>query len=179
MHKELTYTNQKSTKSTNVLLSAILFIIHPISALVIALRNYNSRELLYVFAIFTCYYGFSVIPNTQDDDLVFYLNVLPVYNAMPSSAFSEIIDSVVSQSDDSTDADLYRSIMVFLVSRFTGDGHILMAVFGLVYGLFFAMCIGLFLKQSTKRDILFALLLLTFAFKLPLNLLGCVRYGTA
>ena len=169
--------NAKAVKTTNVILSFLIFIIHPLTALLVALKNFNRREFVYLFALFTCFYGYSVVPNSTSNDLNFYLNVLPYYNSLPSSAFSEIIDGVVNQSSED-EADLYRPLMIFMVSRFTDNGHILMAVFGLIYGLFFALSVRLFLKQSSAMHLLFVLVLLTFAFKLPLNLLGGVRYGT-
>lgn len=84
-------------------------------------------------------------------------------------------------SEESNTVDIYQPLLTFVLSRFTNDGNILFAVFGIVYGYFFSRNIWLLLDLSkgTKVDLKYWLLIITFICVLGFWNLNGVRMWTA
>ncbi len=84
-------------------------------------------------------------------------------------------------SNDSDTVDIYQPLVSFLLSRFTKNGSILFAVFGVVYGYFYSRNIWLVLNLAKKRkmDRLFWLLAICFICVLGFWNLNGVRMWTA
>ena len=56
-------------------------------------------------------------------------------------------------SEESDAVDIYQPLVTFILSRFTKDGNVLFAVFGIVYGYFFSRNIWLLLNLCKKSKV--------------------------
>lgn len=72
--------------------------------------------------------------------------------------------------------DIYVPCIQYILSRFTQNGHILMAVFGVVYGFLFSKSVQIF-GDKMKDKLIFPLIIL-FGFFFSLATLGGVRQCT-
>ena len=84
-------------------------------------------------------------------------------------------------SEESDKADIYQPLITFILSRFTNNGNILFAVFGIVYGYFYSRNIWMILDLSKGKKIEWELWVVIIAFICVLGFwnLNGVRMWTA
>lgn len=172
-------TNYSKIHQWEWLFLCVVFIIYPFLAFGLAFFYIEKKWARMCILLFTILYGYNVTAgNNQGLDLYRYLLALKDAHKMP---FSDIIGVMTGNIKISgTDgADLYRTLTIFIVSRFTNNGHILMAVFSLVYGLLYIYCIKIFLSIDSKKDLVFYSLLLCFSVAWGLSGIAFVRFPTA
>lgn len=139
------------------------FILAPFISAIYAIMRPGEKWTYLVLAGFTALYGFfAIVPEASD--FYRYLHTLDTFSWSDASDYG---------------VDRYAFYVTGIVSLFTRDGHVLMAVFGFIYGLLFAFSLQFF---SERRDMpwwLFIFFLLLYANFLNLNGLGGVRFYTA
>lgn len=144
-----------------------LFLVSPIFAYIKALINPSKSESKSVILLFCILYGFIMSTTDQSLDLYYYLHVLED----PQTDLS-----VLKLIKNLEVVDLYSLLSMKIVSFFTNNGHILMAWFGMFYGLFLIK--GLKYWESPKNTIA-AFLILLFYVNAGLHVLAGVRNITA
>lgn len=137
------------------------FIIQPFWAAVSALFNANEKGARLILVLFTGLYGLYAIPQLGSD----------MYGYLHS------IDNGYSL-DLGGAPDYYKTIISYVISRFTHNGHILLCVFGLICGYFFSKSIQIYCESEDKNWRL-AMAILLFANVYSLCILGGVRNATA
>lgn len=145
--------NKKSTSLVGV-------IIAPFLSAMKALYDYENKNFVFIISLFTCCYGYSMVAS-PGSDLSRYLISLENVDA------SVIYDK----------SDYYVSIVQYMFSRFTKDGHLMMAFFGLIYGYVFAKSVLLLTTDvHNKRVVPYILIFGSF---FSLATLGGIRQCTA
>jgi hypothetical protein len=94
------------------------------------------------------------------DSSRYVANLISLYN-MPLT-WDVFIASLYS--DESDKVDIYQPLITFILSRFTKDGNILFAVFGIVYGYFYSRNIWMVLDLCKEAKIDRALWVIIIAF---------------
>ncbi|WP_415988074.1 hypothetical protein [Butyricimonas virosa] len=90
-----------------------------------------------------------------------------------SLTFNEICNSNVSR-------DFYQAVMTYLVSRFSGEGHVLYLFFGIIYGFFYSRNMWFLLERLPKCFSKWLYLLIAVYFLIcPIWNIGGVRMWTA
>lgn len=161
------------------LLLCAIFIFFPFFAFGLAFFYLEKRWARVCILLFTILYGYNATAgDNQGLDLYRYLLALNDIHQRPFSDIFGVLSGKVKVAG--TDgADLYRTITMFIVSRFTDNGHILMAVFSAVYGLLYLYCIRLFLNIGFNKDLPSYLILLCFSVAWGLSGIAFVRFPTA
>jgi len=162
----------------------IIFLLSPIVAFVAALIKYKSKYSHFVFVLFTSVFGYNMVAESEAFDLYRVHELLQVYNPYTiSQIVSSYIYTWTNKGENFVDmhnsADLYSSVVSIIVSRFTSNGKVLMAVFGLIYGYVFVSVLKKFLNNLQHENSFTVLILLFASFMMPLHQLAGVRYGTA
>ena len=155
------------------------FIFYPFLVFILAFFYLEKKWARICILLFTVIYGYNVTAgDNQGLDLYRYLLALKDVHQLPLSDIGGVMTGkiIISGTDS---ADLYRTSMMFIVSRFTDNGHILMAAFSLVYGLLYIYCIKIFLNIGLDKDWISYLILLCFSVAWGLSGIAFVRFPTA
>ncbi len=140
----------------------IIFFISPFFALINVLLNYKkpwSKNIVWIFVVF---FGYTFIISGQKDS-VRYTQRLEYLAKQNVGSFSEFVSFFYDRKIQNV--DIVEPFITFLISRFTENGHVLMAVFGLVFGYFYSRNIWFLLDKvndKIKREALLFLLLASF-----------------
>lgn len=139
----------------------IPFVLHPVSAAFKALCRPQNQESTIVLSLFTGLFCFCMVAPNEGMDLYRYLHSL------------EYIETQ-TLSDKS---DIYIFIIQKFVSTFTKNGHVLMLMFGLICGYFFAKSVRILTIDISS--IRLTLLVILFSSIFSLATLCGVRQCTA
>jgi hypothetical protein len=123
----------------------ILFFIHPLSALIIAFKNYRLPYTKNILWLFVIYYGFNIIISDQGMDANRYRDNFITLSS--SEVNTRNFVSLLYQ-DESSYVDAVQPLITFFVSRLTNDPRILFAVFGFVFGYFYSRNIWFLLDRA-------------------------------
>ena len=142
----------------------VAFIVAPFASAIYAVTKAGENWTFLVLALFTALFGYCAIPDPTMD---FY-------------RYLHLLDSFSPTDTSELGADKYVYIIASIVSTVTRDGHILMAVFGAIYGLLFAFSIQFFTDKEKKLPkFVYLFFVMLFANALSLKGLGGVRFATA
>jgi len=185
-HKSIFYI-EKLDENKQLLLLLTLFLVSPFLTSLYALFTYKYRNSQIIIILFTCFFGFNMIAESENLDLYGSLNLLAHYQQF---SFSDIINGFLSSmfniNTNSSFArmvpdktDIYVGLTAAIVSQFTSNGHVLMGIFGLVYGFSFVKTMRKFVEIQPKDTYLSHIPILLAAFMMPISQLAGIRYGTA
>lgn len=157
--------------------SIALFFLSPFIGFVQALKHYKedwAKNSVWLFVIF---YGFTMHRAEMMDSNRYVLNLKSLYN----SPLTWDVFTSNFYSEQSETIDIYQPIVSFILSRFTDNGNILFAVFGVVYGYFYSRNIWLVFDLAKEKRLDRSLWVLMIAFMCVLGFwnLNGVRMWTA
>ena len=161
------------------LVLCLTFIFYPFLVFGLSFFYLEKKWARICILLFNVNYGYNVTAgDNRGLDLYRYLLALKdVYQLPFSDIWGVMTGKIIISGTDS--ADLYRTLMMFIVSRFTNNGHVLMAVFSLVYGLLYIYCIKIFLNIGFKKDLVSYFIILCFSVAWGLSGIAFVRFPTA
>lgn len=122
-----------------------LFVVNPIASLLYALWKIWSPSTRNVIWLFSCFYGMAFFVDLDTGvDSVYYINGLrEMYNS--DITFASL--SRLFYQEGERHYDLFAPIVTFVVSRFTDDYRVFMAIVGLVFGFFYSRVIYFFIDR--------------------------------
>jgi hypothetical protein len=175
------YKTHPKSPVKEIFMSLSLYLILPISSLVISFLLYKKSWSKYLFMLFGLYFGFTfIIPSSkivESYDSEFYALELKEYHYYDLS-FWELVNGFYSVETAQT--DIYQPIVTWVVSCFTDNYHFLFAIYGFVFSIFLAKIIWLMIGLEDIKLKGFAFfLLLTFILVNPLWNINGVRMWTA
>lgn len=160
---------------TNRTILLLLFLICPLASFVFSLFFLNKKTANITLFLFIVLFAYSMTNiDTEGPDLNRYLEY-------PKNcvAYNSITELVTSYDFVISGGDYYRAFMGFIVSRFTTNGHILMALLGMVWAILYLKSKSLFdVYRCSRKDLSYVLLLLFFL-AYGVAHLGNVRFPTA
>lgn len=154
-----------------------LFLILPFFGAITAIRNYRSPWAKNVLWAFVVYYGFTfaIAKENNEVDIVRYIDDLKELHGQ-SLTFLNIIDIF----KDRGDADVLKTIVDIIVSRFTDNTQVLIAAYGFIFGFFYSRCIWyLFKRLQGKLKWGTVLMIVVFSLINPFWNLNGFRFNTA
>lgn len=162
----------------------ILTLVFPFGGLIYTLSHWREKWAKNTFWLACIYLGAVLIYWPEGtilgegaDGGRYVLLLMDMYNNSNVS-----ISSILSNylRDDGVTMDLYQPLMTFFISRFTDNGHILMAVFALVFGFFYSRNIWFILEKLPKKKFGGLFILVTLYFLIcPITQINGVRMWTA
>lgn len=139
----------------------LVFILHPVSAAIKAIYKPQNQESTLVLSLFTGLFCFCMVAPSESMDLYRYLNSLEYFGS----------ESISDKSD------FYVFVIQKAVSTFTKNGHVLMSIFGLICGCFYAKSINILTRDISSTKLVSLVILFSSIFSLAT--LGGVRQCTA
>lgn len=163
-----------------VIYFTVSFFLWPFGALIGSIKNWSKPWAVNFFWLFCVFFGFTFIIAQEglvSADSIRYAQLLSVY-AHSEMSFRELIRSFFSES--SGNLDILHPLITFLVSRFTINPSILLAVFGSIFGYFYSRNIWYLLNRiDENKNFVFILLILTYALLNPIWNINGFRMWTA
>jgi hypothetical protein len=155
----------------------IFFLVSPFLGFIQAFKYYKedwAKNSVWLFVIF---YGYTMYRPEIMDSTRYVVNLINLYNR----PMTWDIFIANFYSDDTGTVDIYQPLVTFILSRFTKDGNILFAVFGIVYGYFYSRNIWMLLDLNKGAKIEWKLWVVIIAFICVLGFwnLNGVRMWTA
>lgn len=162
----------------------ILTLVFPFGGFIYTLSHWREKwakntfwlACIYMGVVFV-YWPEGTVLGVGADGGRYVLRLMDMYNNSNVS-----ISSILSNylRDDGVTMDLYQPLITYLVSRFTDNGHVLFAVFALVFGFFYSRNIWYILKKLPRKKFggLFILVALYFLI-CPITQINGVRMWTA
>ena len=144
-------SNKINTKKNSIL----LFLIWPFMALGYAIQNYKAvwaKDIVWLFVIF---YGFTLAlannnggENSRD---AYRYRVKFTAMAHEDITFGNIASQFYDEDSETQNLDIIELSILFLLSRFTDNYHVLFCVFGLIFGYFYSRNIWYLIEKAGKR----------------------------
>ncbi|SHM19160.1 EpsG family protein [Flavobacterium chilense] len=153
------------------------FFLWPFSSLVMSLLLYKKKWSRHLFVLFCFYFGYTFIIPVTGGDSEFYNSVLSDYFNSQIS-FKNFVEGLFTIETQQT--DLYQPIVTWIVSRFTDNYHVLFAVFGLVFGIFYSKILWFIFDRINYKISGFAIVLFLMLLLInPIWNINGVRMWTA
>ncbi|MDB5275539.1 MAG: hypothetical protein JWR61_494 [Ferruginibacter sp.] len=173
----LTGTAIKNRKnSNNIVLDYFFYFLWPFGMLVKSLFDFKNPRYKNFLWFFTVFVGLCLITTSEELDAFRYAREFELI-AKTNKTIGDIFSIAYS---DSGSLDIFRPLMMYLISRFTNNSHIFFAFVGVIYGFLFSrnFCYIIDKVQGdfTKFQIL---VLFSFLFIFPIQALQFVRFSTA
>ncbi|MEI7675401.1 MAG: hypothetical protein WCJ03_01360 [Bacteroidales bacterium] len=123
----------------------LIYFFWPFASLLLAIKNHRSSWAKNIIWMFVVFYGYTMVVVGDSNDSTRERDALISLNHQIGS-----LDKVESKfySEDEGDLDIVNPIIIFVVSRFTDNYHILFAVYGFIFGFFYSRNIWFFLNRS-------------------------------
>lgn len=164
-------------------ISYIILFLFPILYLFEAIKNFRNPSARNLFWYFCVFYGLVHIymldgfQTGEGADSVRYAIALERMHDSDLT-WEALKSSFYGGTDGGT--DIYQAITTFLVSRFTGNAHILFCVFAVVFGFFYSRNIWYILSKCPRKlGFQLGVFIVSFALLTPIWLINGVRMWTA
>jgi hypothetical protein len=158
----------------------LLFFISPLIAFVTALRKGDTKVFMNVLWLFVIFYGFTItFPYNQTNmDGIRRMENFQTFASITETNWSDFHSYFIDE--EAGKFDLFESVLVFAISRFTDDGRVLFMVYGLLFGYFYSRNLGYVFDRITvavKKKYFY--LLIYLAVIIPFWNLGGFRFWFA
>jgi hypothetical protein len=155
----------------------IFFLLSPFLGFVQAFKYHRESWAQNSIWLFVIFYGYTMCHPEIMDSSRYVANLVNLYN----NPMTWDLFTANFYSEESDAVDIYQPLVTFILSRFTKDGNVLFAVFGIVYGYFFSRNIWLLLNlcKKSKVDQKSWLLIISFVCVIGFWNLNGVRMWTA
>ncbi len=171
--------HQYKTSSLNRVLFVVLWLINPLIALYIGIKNHNKISIVLTLVMFCAFYGTTIKLYEKDKDSSQYRdNFYQMYDQ--NITFNNFKESIF---DGETTFDVALPIISYTIALATRNEQILFLVFGAIFGLFYGKNLQFLFnlcEPIQKRNYLTIILLLTFMLIVPFwSGLNGIRMWTA
>lgn len=169
-----------TSTDTNKKNSIIIFLLWPFFAIIYAIRNYKAawaKDIIWFFIIF---YGFTMIIHNVGEETIDANRYRSKFIAMAGKEvnFADVTATFYNAEEQSL--DIFETIIIFLLSRVTGNYHVLFALFGLIFGYFYSRNIWYLIDRAGRKIVADNIpIILTFAFIVGFWTINGFRFYTA
>lgn len=153
----------------------------PFAGLVRSIKRFRIPASKYVFIVFCAFYGTIFVYQKKDigiglgSDASRYAIVFSNSNSIRDVGFIEFYKKL----DDHDKLDFYNPVIIYLLSRITGDPHVYFMVIVLVFGIFYANNIWDIISMCKNRFVAWSgIVLIVFSLICSLDTIGGVRMQT-
>lgn len=150
-------TGNKSDKG----LTFLMFFLWPIFGLILAVKNFNRLNTKPVIYFFCALFGFTMVVDEELDSSRYLMRFQDEYRK--PFIETQLYKSLTGLYE--TSIDFFEPLVTYLVSRFTDSGHILFAIYALIFAFFWLKTIDLVNKKYdlTANDLTIAYTVLFIA----------------
>jgi len=158
-----------------------LTILSPFAGLLRSIIRFRYEQSKFIFIIFCIYYGSIFIYQKQDTrpglgpDSSHYALLFKESNSIKNVGFIEFYDKL----GDHEKLDYYNPIIIYLLSRVTGNPHLYFMLVASIFGFFYANNIWDVISYCSKRlGALIGIVLIVYSLTCTLYTIGGVRMHT-
>lgn len=156
----------------------LVFLISPISSVLISLKNFRAPWVKNVLWAFVVFYGFNFVIYDEMMDANRYAEKL-VNLHRTEVGLDNFFDLFLSD-EESSYLDVAGPITAFLVSRFTENSSVLFGIYAMIFGFFYSRNLWFLLDRTTGKLKPAAMLLLLIIFlMIPFWSINGFRFWTA
>ena len=130
--------------------SLFLFLAWPFFTLIYAIRNYQANWAKDIIWLFVVFHGLTITIHDVGEekrDANRYRDKF-VKMAAKSVTFQNITSLFYTEDEDTQYVDVLELIIIYIVSRFSANYHVLFAVFGLIFGYFYSRNIWYLIEKA-------------------------------
>lgn len=156
----------------------IFFLFSPFIGLIQAIKHYKESWAKNSVWLFVIFYGYTMYQPEMMDSSRYVAKLQELYAAPPIS-WDVFVGNFYSEETGMV--DIYQPLITYLLSLFTDNGKILLAVFGILFGYFYSRNIWLLLDHSKNQRMTktMTVLIITFCCVVGFWNLNGVRMWTA
>jgi hypothetical protein len=155
------------------LLNIPIFLFFPFIAFLISLRHLNTKTNAVIFVLFCILFGYAF--TFQFDSADSYRIAL-VFHEFDYDSITDVIPLYLL----GITPDLYEFFSFTLIKKFSNNPKMVFAFFGLVFGVFWYLSLGVFTKEKgSTTDFYIHLLFFIFLIFNPITNVNGVRFNTA
>lgn len=158
----------------------LLFFLSPLLSLVQSFRYRENGVYKNILWMFVTFYGFTISfpKGEQNLDGLRRFENFEMSASRTDYSFTQFKEEF--SDEDSTATDIFEPLLIYGVSRITSNGHIMFAIYGLLFGFFYSRNLSYVLDRVNQKNTFIVLwLLLTLAFLNPFWNIGGFRYWFA
>ena len=156
----------------------IFFFISPFFSMVFSFLDFTSANAKNIFWAFCTFYGltYAIGIESSSSDITRYVLELQLLFQQDQYSIADIINYFIASGE----VDILRTILSYIISRFTDSQPVLTMVYGFIFGFFFSRNIWyIFSFIGQKLTLLEKILILSLILVVPIWLLGGFRMWTA
>jgi len=164
-------------KNRNIVFNHLLFFfIWPLMSLFYSLKRIDLKWTKNIFWLFCIYFGYTFVVSNKEIDAYRYIETFKTLSDN-SYSFNEFISFLFS--GETKYVDIVNPLISFILSRFTSDGRILLATYGMFFGFFYSRNIWYLLEKAINKSIPTIFFIIVFSLIDPIWKLGTFRFGSA
>ncbi|WP_242919252.1 EpsG family protein [Pontibacter liquoris] len=169
--------DQYLLRNRNKIYIYLIYILSPLLALLVAIKNYRATWAKNVVWLFVAFYGYTMVISNEGIDSSRYRDQ---FLQIAQSELS--FDNFVSQlyNENTTYVDIAQPLISYVVALFTTNYKILFLVYGLIFGFFYSRNIWYIISKAgpkiNKETVLF---IFVFAFVIGFWQINGFRMWTA
>ena len=120
----------------NSVYSWLFFLMSPFLSMIFAFKDYFLPNAKNIFWAFCTFYGltFAIGTESSSSDITRYILELQSLHGQSQYSIADIIQYFISSGE----VDILRTIISYIISRFTGSAAVLTMVYGFIFGFFFS-----------------------------------------
>jgi len=168
----------QNTSNLSVVYGWLILLIWPFGMLLLAMRNFGSKQYRFFIMLFFAFYGFTFIIKNPGVDSFRHKEQFEEVAKQPISELYTILNDFIYLRGE--DLDVYAPLANFIVSRFTDNSAYVFALHALVFGFFYLKCIAFlydeFKGKINQNSMLFLIMFITL---FSIHQINAVRYYTA
>lgn len=155
----------------------IIFLISPLLSIVFSFKNLRVKDTVNLVWAFVAFFGWSMVPYTDQKDSSAYRNKLQLlYNSEESQ--NNFLSNFYELGGET---DILIPLLIYLTSFITENGSVLFLLFGIVFGYFYSRNLGFILDITKNSHQHFLIVFLVFCLLLiiPFWSINGIRFWTA
>jgi hypothetical protein len=170
-------SDQYTLQSRNRIYIILIYILSPLLALLVAIKNYKSTWAKNIVWLFVAFYGYTMVISNEGIDANGYRDSF-LQMAQSELTFEDFISQLYNEN--SSYVDIAQPLISYVVSIFTTNFKVLFLVYGLIFGFFYSRNIWYIIEKAgpkiRKETILF---IFVFAFIIGFWQINGFRMWTA
>jgi len=152
-----------------------LYLLNPFFAWIFSLSKFRDINIFAATWMFVIFFGMTYGLDLESGvDAIRYIDEIKYLHEVDWD-----LDWALQYFSETGEVDLLRIFLAFLVSSFTGNGHILMVIYAGIFGYFYAKNLSYILsKLNGKIKFFTTILLFAFMLIMPFWKIGGFRFNT-
>jgi hypothetical protein len=168
-------SNLLDIKSSNSLYILLVFLLSPLLAVYISIKNYKEAWAKNTICLFSAYYGYTFVIGNTGSDINRYKSIFEKHCNIHTSIL-DFLDSLLKEDN----LDIIQPMLSYITSIFTVNFSVFVMIIGLIFGFFLSRNIWNVLSLSKEKPMWYGVLfIVVFAFIFAVWDINVMRFSLA